>query len=1139
MRVIVVLLVFAGTCFAQFAQITGRVTDSSGAVMVGAKINVTNAGTGIVRKTESNAEGYYSVPVLPPGAYRMSVQADGFKPNGREAITLVVDQVARIDFLMEVGAVTESITVQSGAPLVDASTATVGKVVENRRIQELPLNGRNVLALIMLTPSVKSNAGPTQSGFLDRGVALSAVSINGGVGSTNNFVLDGANNNQPFHSDINANPTVDAIQEFKVQTNTMSAQYGFTGGGVVNIVSKSGANQLHGTLYEFVRNDAFDARNTFANSVAPFRYNQFGGSLGGPVVFPKLYTGKDRTFFFFNYEEWRHVSYANPIYTVPTPGERAGDFSETRDATGKLLPIYDPATTRPNPAGSGFVRDLFPNNVVPKERLDPVSLNMLRFYPLPNRTPTNVYTNANNYIANNKEGRHMRQYIPKIDERISDRHMLSARYMYYLHHSNGSITAAGAPTAVLPDPETRQRVDHLESHNFTLAETATLTPRLLNEFRLGLARLHFPFQVASYGKGWPQKLGLPASVPPDVLPNVSNGAPAFVSQMAGLRCTLTWQFFDMMTYVRGNHTLTFGGDIRLQQINNFQPQDASGVYNFPAGLTGNPQAQAGTGSAFATFLAGAVGSASINSYLGSSMVGRTMSYFFQDDWKVTPRLTLNLGMRYDYQPYPTERHNGVSAFRPWATNPLNGFLGRMEFAKVDFGASPYDNNKRDWGPRLGLAYDPGGSGKRVIRGGYSIFYPSIYWYGSFPSSTGFSSTPTAYNSSNSNLPAFQFKNGLPSPPTPPLGSALGPSAFLGQSVTFNERNMRTPMSQQWTVSVQQRLPGGWLLETAYSANRGTRLWSGSFDLNQLDNSYLGLGLALQDQVPNPYAGRVPGSLGNPTIARSQLLKPYPYYTAVNFGIPHIGSSMYHALLLSLERRLSSDFVLLASYTAGKLMSIGARQPVDFGAVEQIGFTGYRDGKFNRNMEWSVDPTDVSQRFVLSGVYELPFGKGKPFTTANRGVKTLISGWQANTVTIIQSGLPIAVRGANNFLADRPNSTGASARLKDPGVNQWFDTTVFVNPPNYAYGNVGRVLPDVRNPGVVNIDFSLVKSTSLGEKMRLQFRAEAFNALNHVNLGFPNVTFVPGPDGKNRSSSFGMITSARDPRMMQLGLKLIF
>lgn len=1124
---------FSAACFGQTAQVTGRITDSSGAVMPNAKVEVTNARTGIVRKADTNNEGYYSVPLLPPGDYRMTVRAEGFKPVGRDEIMLVVDQIARIDFSMEVGALTESVTVEAGAPLVESSNATFGKVVENRRVQELPINGRNALALVMLTPAVKSNAGPTQSGFLDRGVALSSVSINGGVGATNAFVLDGVNNNQPFHGDINVSPTVDAIQEFKVQTNTMSAQYGFTGGGVVNIVSKSGTNDLHGTLYEFVRNDAFDARNAFAEKVAKFRYNQFGGSVGGPVRIPRIFNGKDRSFFFFNYEEWRHISYVNPIFTVPTAQQRGGNFSDLLDTAGRLVPIYDPASTRANPNGAGFVRDVFAGNAIPTNRLDPVSVNMLQFYPLPNRAPANALTNELNYIADNRENRTMRQMTPKFDHRINDNHSLSLRYMYYKHYTAGAITGA-----VLPSEDARLRIDNLQNHNVSLSETATLKPNLLNEFRLGVARMYFPFQVAAFGKDWPSRLGLPASVPNDVLPVVQNGLPEFVNQLAGLRALLTWQLFDTMTYIRGNHTLTWGFDARIQRINNFQPANASGTYAFPAALTGNPQAPAGTGSAFATFLTGAVGNASIGRFLGQSQNGTQTSLFVQDDWKVTPRLTLNIGLRYDRQNYPHERNCGGSNFNPFATNPVNNLLGRLEFACVDFGSKAFQD-WNDWGPRFGFAYDFGGKGKRVVRGGYGIFYPSIYWFGSNTNTAGFANTNTAYVSSNPNLPAFQFRTGLPFAPTEPLGTKLGPSGFLGQAVAWDNSVAKNPMSQQWNFSLQNSLFGGWMLETAYSGNRSTRYWSATYNLNQLDPQYLSLGLALQDQVPNPYRGMVPGALGNATISRQQSLLPYPYYTAVNANLPHIGNSTYHAFLLSLERRMSSGFVFLASYTGGKLMSINVRQPIDFGPQEQSNVNSWRDGRFNRDIEYSIDPTDVTHRLVLSSVYELPFGKGKRFNPANKGLRLLVEGWQVNGIATIQNGLPMVIRGANNNLADRPNSTGASANRESRSASQWFDTSAFVNPPQFTFGNVGRALPDVRGPGVVNFDLSAVKNTRIGERVNLQFRAESFNTLNHVNLGFPNGSFVAGPDGRNRSASFGTITSARDPRQLQFGLKVIF
>ena len=1132
-RFVLLILLCAVPLLGQTASITGIVTDTSDAVMSGVEVTVTNVATGAWRRVRSNEQGNYSVPFLQPGRYRITAQAQGFKPISRDGVTLAVDQVARIDITMEVGEVSEEIVVVAEPAMVDASNATLGVVVENRRVVDLPLNGRNALALVMLTPGVRSLAGPTNSGFANRGTALSAVSINGGPGVLNSYVLDGGNNNQAQQSDINVQPAVDAVEEFKVQHNTMSAEYGFTAGGVVNIVSKSGTNEFHGTLYHFLRNDKLDARNTFAATRAPFRYNQFGGSLGGPITVPRTYSGRDRSFFFANYEEWRYRRYSNPIFRVPTAAERAGDFSNLRTAQGSLIPIYDLATTRPNPVGSGYAREPFVGNLIPASQIDPVARNILPFYPLPNRTPTDRFTNANNYQSTIDETQSMRQFTTKLDHRISDANSLFGRYTYYRHRTDGGV--GGSP---YPDPLVRQRIDSFETHNFIFSDTHTVNPSTINEFRTGFARSYFPFRSASYGKNIPGQLGLPPSVPPDTFPNISNGMQGFGTFYAGLRGTLVVQVYDMVTMTRGNHILKAGGEWRKIQANNLNATNPSGSYVFAAGLTGNPQKQSGTGFGFATFLTGSVSSANLTRYLGASNLGYSVSGFIQDDWKVTRRLTLNLGLRYDYQSWPIDRYNGISNFNPSAINPENNLIGRMEYAGIDFGRSARNPDRNNWGPRFGLALDLTGSNRTVLRGGYSIFYPQIVNTSFFGNTAGFASTPTSYQppGNNTNFPAFRFSEGLPWPPTSPLGAKLGPSAFLGQNVAYEESTNQVPMSQQWGASLQHRLLG-WRMEIGYTANRVTHMAAGDYDLNQLDPQHLSLGLALQDKVPNPYAGKAPGSLGAATITRLQSLRPFPYYNNVNVFKPTLGSSMYHAMLISADCRFSEGIGILVSYTNGKLLSDTIRTTVIGG--EQAGVTGYQNGKFNRAAEWSIDPTDVSQRFVVSGLYELPFGKDKRWAVSRGLLNGVLSGWQVNVISTMQTGLPVVVRGANNFLADRPNSTGVSAKPEERTAARWFDTQQFVNPPAYTFGNVGRVLPDVRSPGTVNFDLSLIKDTYIREQFRLQFRAEAFNAFNAVNLHSPNATFQPGADGKNISGNFGVITSARDARIVQFGLKLIF
>ncbi len=1136
--VLVIPLIFALPVAAQQGRgtISGNIADSSGASVPGAAISAVNVGTNATFPTVSNDTGYYILPALPVGAYTVTAEKAGFKKDLRSGITLQVDQHAKVDFRLEVGTATESVEVTGEAPLVDTGSATLGKVIESRRINDLPLNGRNVLALVLLTPGVKSQAGPTNSGFADRGITLSATSINGGPSALNSLIIDGANNNTAYLADVNVNPTVDAVEEFKVQSNVMSAEFGFTAGGVVNMVTKSGTNQPHGTLYEFFRNNALDARRAFTASKEPYRYNQYGGAVGGPVYIPKIYNGKDRTFFFFNYEEWRYVHSQSNILSVPTPEQRAGDFSNLRDATGRLITIYDPNTTVANPNGSGFVRTPFNGNVVPPNRFDPVAMKMLQFYPLPNRTPSNAFTNSNNWIGQVGEHRQMRQWTAKGDHRFSDKNSFSTRFTYYKHFNDNGIASA------LPDPNVRERLDNYENRNAVLIDTHTFTPSVLNEVRVSIARQHFPFTGFSYNQGWPQKLGLPADFPPYSLPRtVVDGLPGFGAFTVGLRGSLAWQIFEMATVIRGNHLFKFGADGRILNANNYQREVPSGQFNFTAALTGNPQSQAGTGSGLATFLLGDVATSTFIAYAGESEQGYSTSFFAQDDWKVTRRLTVNLGLRYDYQAPPHERHNGTSNFNPFAINPNNGLAGRMEYASVNYGNTFQAPQYLNFGPRVGFAYDVTGHGRTVVRGGYSIYYPQIFYRDSFGNTAGFANTTTAYNppGGNSNLPAFQFKNGLPAPFIQPLGPALGPSAFLGQGVTWDQTNEKYPRSQQWNLGVQKQLPGQWVIDAAYSANKVNNLISGSYEYNVIDPSNYSLGLALQDQVPNPYAGKVAGSLGGATISRIQLLKSYPYYSSVSVRNPHLGESIYNSFLLSVEKRFAHGVAFLASYTKAKLISDSVVTPENFGNVEQSGIVGYQNGRYNRAAERSLDPTDVADRLIMSGIFELPFGRGKRFSSGSGLVNRVIGGWQLNLIGTLQTGNPVPITGANNNLATRPNSTGQSAKLDNPTAEHWFNTSVFVNPPLYTFGNVSRTLPDVRQPGDVNFDLSVTKDTMIVERLKLQFRAEMFNVPNHTNLGLVNSSFGAGPNGLNQSSTFGTITSARDPRIIQLGLKLVF
>lgn len=1100
--------------------ILGTVTDASGAPVAGAQVKVTNIATNQTFVAETTGEGLYQAPNLAVGEYTVSVEKQGFRRVNRTGLQLQVDQRAQVDIRLEVGQVTESIEVTSEAVLVDTSNTSIGKVVDQKRVAELPLNGRNALALTLLTPSVKSNAGPTASGFADRGIQLSSISINGGPNAMNGQLLDGGNNIQSYIGEVAINPGVDSVEEFKVQSGGMSAEYGFTAGGVINMVTRSGTNQLHGSVYNFLRNDALDARNTFASTKPPFRYNQFGASVGGPVI-------KDRTFFFGNWEEYRYRRSQVRIGSFPTVGQKNGNFTDLRTTQGNLIPIYDPYST--TGSGTTVSRSIYPGNIIPPSQIDPVARAINAFYPDPNRTPTDPFTNANNFQTNASEIQSMRQYTLKGDHRWTNANSMFVRYSFFNHKTDNG---AGGAT-IYPNEVVSKRDDDLKNWNVVLSDTHVVSPTIVNELRIGATRGYFPFVVRSFGGDWPSKLGLPSIVPADTFPAISNGLTGFNTGTAGLRGSLNWQFLDQLNVVRGKHSMKIGFDLRLLQGHNLQRSAPSGSYAFAAGLTGNPIAPAGTGSSYATFLVGAVSSASVSTHVGESQVTHSISGYFQDDWKISRKLTLNLGLRYDYQSQAVERNNGASNFDPFCTLP-NGLTGCTVFAGV--GGQPRTwrgEDYKNFGPRIGFAYDLFGNTKTVFRGAYGMMYPSQMWRENYPNAAGFAQTNTSYPQADPNRPAFQLRQGFPSAPVPPQGSALGAAAFLGQNVAYDESNGDIPRIQQFTVSLQQQMWKSWVFEASYAGNLGRGLTAGSYDLNQLDPQFLSLGQALTQQVPNPFAGRVPGALGGATISREQSLRPFPYYNGISVRNPRLGSYNSHLLLLSAEKRMAQGLTMLFSFTGGKIISDSLQTPVNFGPIEQASVTGYQNGKFNRAAERSVDPADVAKRATVSLVYELPFGKNQ------RGWNRLIGGWQVNTIGVMQTGIPLLVSGANNQRASRPDSTGKSAKLDNPTAARWFDTTAFINPTPFTFGNLGRVLPDVRTPGTINWDLSFIKNTRVTERFNLQFRTEMFNFMNHVNLGAPATGFSPGPNGLNQSGSFGVITSARDARTIQMSLKLMF
>jgi len=1130
-------------------NIVGLVKDTSGAVVSDATVKIVNLDRNETVELKSNDSGFYSSPPLVLGNnYKISVSHASFETLVMTGVAVTVGTRTEADASLKVGNVSTAVVVEaSQASVLDTTSGTLGAVIGEKSIQELPLNGRNAIALTTLTPGVRVNTTVAQSGFANRGTNLSAISINGSPTGSNSYILDGQSNLSTTTGEIAVNPNVDSIQEFKVQSGVFSAQYGFTLGGVVNLVSRSGSNGLHGSVYEFVRNDIFNARNVFAKTgvVAKpiLRYNQFGGAVGGAVF-------HDRGFFFGNYEMFRFIQAAPQYLSVPTAAFRAGDFSLLKDAAGNQIQLYNPYTT--TIVGGVAKRIPYVNNQI--TNLDPVSVAyQAAFYPLPNTAPANAFTNTNNYLFNNRGVSNMYNALGRFDYHLGAADTAFVRYAYFSHSTNGG-TAGGT---YYPNPIVANRSDLYVVKELLAGDTHIFSSTLINDLRLSIERQEFSFQAASAGQNWPSKLGLPSNVPNFAIPTVANGLPAS-NQTIGFRAYTLPQVTDTVSKTIGRHAVNVGMDLRLNVGANLQRNAPSGTFNFAAGLTSDPSGAApavgfvNTGNTYATFLAGAVSGASIVTNTGQTDRSFSASFFVQDDWQVSDRLTMNLGLRYDFQQQPYEQNNGYSNFNPKIAS--GGFLGVTQYANVGgLGRNFVSESYKDFGPRAGFALKVTNDGKTVLRGGIGVYYPLFFNSIYVGQTNGFANTPTTYGPAGGDTRqvAFQFKNGFPTNPIQPLGSALGPLGFLGQAVGFQDRTRwHSPMSQQYTLSLERQIPYDIVLQAAYVGNHGVHLPAGGYNLNQLDPKYFSLGTTAlaKTNVANPNAGQVPGSLGAATITRQQSLLPFPYYGSVNVYNPHDGNLIAHYFELSAQRQARKGLTVLFGYTFGKLMTDSAGSPLSF--LNGIaGLNGYQN-VYDRHSEYSVDPTDVSQRATVSALYDLPFGKGHRLATHNPFVDRVIGGFQFNIIGVFQTGFPLAITGANAFTATRPDFVpGATVAVDHPTRAQWFNTAAFQNPSDFTFGNVPRTLPRLRAPGTQNFDFSIFKTTAITDRFKLQLRAESFNVLNHPNYGTPNTAFTGGSNpivngtgvggGKNTSGTFGLITTAAEGRSLQLAAKFLF
>lgn len=1158
------LLAALGLPFLAFAQqdvgyIQGTVTDQTGAAVAGANVTITWQSTGLVQKMTTNQTGFYVSQPLQVGEYSVSVEKVGFASAAIHNLTVDAAAHVEADLTVAVGKLSSTVTVEATPPVMDTTDATVGTTIDRRDAQQLPVNGRSVLALATLSPGVMSSVGAVSEGFQNRGTDVSAIGIDGGPAGINDNILDGVSNTQDWLGEVAINLKSDAVQEYRIISGIIPAQFGYTAGGVVDVVTRAGTNQLHGSVYEYFRNDALDAEQSFprpAFGKQETRFNNFGGTLGDKLI-------RDKLFLFGNYEGYAYRS-ADPTYfSLPTAQEDGGNFSDLGQIVNGVctpIDIYD-ADNVVGGQRQQFVYDGQANQI-PTSMLDPVALAYTKmFYPAPNNTAGgyNPCTHANDYLYALPVAASERQGIVRGDEKISDNDNLMARYAYYFNGTNNGTNAGGLPGVY------SHRNDHLQTQDAVLSETHIFNPALLNDARVGMMRSDFPFQAASAGLNIAGQINLPNDTSIEI-PEMNNGLVS-PNITVGFRASTTMELLDDVTWTKGKHSLHIGGGLRWTEgYNNQTGSSASGNFNFSAGTTAegnNTTVVSGTGSEFAGFMLGQVTSASQLVQEGSAFRRMMYAAYVQDDWRILPRFTLNLGLRYDMQTQAVEKHNGIENFDITQKNPSNSlFTGRVEYAATDgYGRNFVKGNHGDYGPRLGFAYNVDSRNTTVIRGGVAFYYPSTAEYSYDESSgnpAGYTSMTTSWSAPTAQGYDFHLASGLPGAWNLPLGAAGGPNVFLGQTAAYIDPIAKDPSAQVFDLTVSRELPSNVVVDLSYIGNHGNHFENYSPNLNALSPQYYSLGTAaLSAQVTNPYAGLVPGSLGAATLTQKQVLLPYPYMAGVSLQDPRNGYYWSNQGLLSVQRRLQNGLQLMGAYTFSKITDSGVQNVSNLSAVG-TGTSAAPQDPYNPRADHSLDTIDVTHRMTIAALYNLPFGVGQRFLNSAH-TDRLVGGWQYNTIVTVQSGFPIGVTGANNQLATRPNwnpNVGvfvphpSRSVLYKTGEMEWFNPQAFVNPPDYTFGNVPREMGNLFGPGTVNFDMSLFKTTHITERTTFEFRIEAYNALNHPNLPMPGTSFSAGAPanssnpyaegGLNTSSTFGMITSgATTTRNVQLAAKISF
>jgi len=1148
--ILATLLFLAGASLSSFAQtfnggLRGTVTDTSGAAVRGAKATLTDEATHQIREVITGPIGAYAFNELRPSTYTLHIEAAGFRATERTHILLATQDFLTLDIPLAVGAAPDVVQVSAQASLVDPSTASVSTDLNEEQLVNLPILGRNPYMTVKVSGLFVNTGNPQFVRFADQN-GTTQTSVAGGPVGSNQYLIDGVpisdTNNRPI-----VIPTIESIQDVKVQANTYDAQVGRTGGAVFNTLLRSGTNTYHGSVFgatrqtDWLANDFFANRSGIARPDSPY-YN-WGASLGGFVSIPRVYDGRNKTFFFIGSEGYIQTSPYTETFAVPTALERKGDFSSSYNADGTLNVIYDPTKTYTD--ANGLIhRTAFAGNVIPDGNQSAVGKNIASYYPLPQ---VSAPTGQNNFTGTDNVRDHAQEVTVKLDQQIRPWWNVSGSYIFY-----EALQPLGNPLGTLPG--SYSYTYHRQVDATQLNSTWILNPTTVITARYGVNR--FPNLIAEVSKGFdPSSLGFPVSLtsqlqakffPSIFLRNFSqlgqdtSSLDNWKSQVAN----------GTLAKSAGKHNFTFGAEYRRIRMDFKDLGDAPGTYTFSGAFT---QAfpgvsNDGTGSDLADLLLGYPVSGDVET---STQLNTYVDYhalFAQDDLRLTRRLTLNLGLRYESETGLKEDHNQLAVgFDRTATTQLASnttVTGGILFAGVNGSPRDVGNLSRlKFAPRVGASFAL--DAKTVLRGGYGILYAPLRYDPSASLAPGYTQyTPYVASNDNDQTPANVLDNPFPNGIQKPAGNSAGLLTGIGSSVTSYDQHLQAPRVQQFSAGVERELPGHIALEAEYIGSRSTNLSPGptgsvAANYNQLNPSNFGLGYAaLSSSVPNPYYGNGgTGVIGGATVAQSQLLRPFPQFSAVNL-LTSSSHADYNALLVKAERRIGRGLNLLSSFTWSR------NRDASFATSNSIqsAASGAPQNIYDLRAEYGRAVNDVPYRFSAGVTYDLPVGHGERFSTGSRITDLIAGNWQLSVVPTFQAGFPVTIKQSSNPNSSivgngvqRPNLV-AGASLATKGslysrLNGYINPSAFTTSSALTFGNAPRTL-SLRGPGFENWDIALFKNVVVRDHVNVQFRAESFNAFNTPQFSGPNTSFG--------SSSFGTISSqANFPRYLQLGLRVSY